>query len=417
MLVCSRAKTDHPRPGWNVSESVPGSTIRNDDLAAAARPIKVCFISPLGYGLYQPRAGVPYGGAELQFYLLSRELSADPSFEVSVLTTVGSNPGCERIGELTVVTRKAGGRLSGGPCDRGGTVLRRLRGYGAAFWEMYRLFRTIDADVYLHAGAGVEVGAYAVICRLQGRRFVHVVASSVDLQEPIRKVKGGLRWLYPLGLRWAHAVVCRTREQGAWLHERYRKSGIVIRTGHPSASDATAEKSSVLWVGRILPLKQPGMFLDLAERLPAELCTMVMMSDDAHAPLLESVKARASTIPNLRLHENVRWENMGEYFAKAKLFVNTSTHEGFPNTFVEAAMHGTPIVSWTVDPDGVLTRAGIGVCVGGSFERLTAVAADFCVSAQRREAYGGRARAYALEHHTVDRSAGELKALLRSLLR
>ena len=74
------------------------------------------------------------------------------------------------------------------------------------------------------------------------------------------------------------------------------------------------------------------------ERLPAELCTMVMMSDDAHAPLLESVKARASTIPNLRLHENVRWENMGEYFAKAKLFVNTSTHEGFPNTFVEAAI-------------------------------------------------------------------------------
>ncbi len=54
---------------------------------------------------------------------------------------------------------------------------------------------------------------------------------------------------------------------------------------------------------------------------------------------------------------------------------------------------------------------------GRSFERLTAVAADFCVSAQRREAYGGRARAYALEHHTVDRSAGELKALLRSLLR
>ena len=80
-------------------------------------------------------------------------------------------------------------------------------------FAVLRMFQDIDADVYLHAGAGVEVGAYALICRLLRRRFLFFIASSADLWEPYGRIDGPLKWLFPLGIRLAHAIVCRTAEQ------------------------------------------------------------------------------------------------------------------------------------------------------------------------------------------------------------
>jgi glycosyltransferase involved in cell wall biosynthesis len=380
------------------------------------RRVKLCFLSPLGYGLYRPESGYVYGGAELQLYLLSQELSLDPELDVVVLTTVEEEPGREQCGRVTLMKRRAQHRLAhsrGGGTPR---MFRAIQGYLAALFEMFRLLRAIDADVYVHAGAGVEVGAYAMICRLLGRRFVYVVASSADVDTPHGKIQGVLRWLFPVGLRLAHAIVCRTREQQRSLQTRYGRSSTLIRTGHPVRMDENKNRHAVLWVGRIHPLKRPHLFLDLAEHLSAERCVMVAMHDAHHADLWHSIRKRASTLPNVLLHENVPWKDMLGIFARAKLSVNTSTYEGFPNTFVEAAMQGVPTLSLAVNPDEVLTAHHIGCCAGGSFDRLVGDAKRLCTSEGQRMEYARRARAYAQDEHDICRSAGELKTLVKSLL-
>ena len=150
-----------------------GSNGRNGAAGGAlASRIHVCIISPLGAGLYRSKAGCS-GGAEFQLFLLANALSADPGYRVSVLTTVNDGVGTEQTGPVTLIKRRPGGRL-GGTCWR--PTLKVVRGYVGAFFEMFALFRSINADVYIHAGAGVEVGAYALICRLLHRRFVFVVA-------------------------------------------------------------------------------------------------------------------------------------------------------------------------------------------------------------------------------------------------
>jgi glycosyltransferase involved in cell wall biosynthesis/SAM-dependent methyltransferase len=386
---------------------------------AGSPRIKVCLLSPLGYGLYRPESGYPFGGAEVQFYLLAHALAADSAFQVTVLTTVHEGAGVERDGPLTLLKRKAQGRAAASTTSAR-EWLRALHGYVAAFRDMWRTLREIDADVYLHAGAGVEVGAYAVICRLLRRRFVFVVASSADLCRPNGQVQGPLAWLFPFGVRLADAVVCRTTEQVEWLRARYRRDGVIIPSGHhvpervPEAQ-ARLEKTIVLWVGRMHPLKQPTMFLDLAERLPKERCVMVVMRDPAHEDLALAIRARASALGNVTVHEEVPFTEMETFFERAKLIVNTSTYEGFPNTFVQAAMHGTPILSWTVDPDGVLTRHGIGICAEGSYDRLVASAERVCAVESLRAELGKRAAEYAREHHDLSRSADALKTLVRAL--
>jgi len=373
---------------------------------ANPQPVRLCFISPLGYGLYHRSGGYPFGGAEVQFYLLAGELARDPAYRVTVLVTVREEPGVESHGTLTIVKRRGKGRLA-----RGGFLAAV-----SAFRDLLGQLRAIDADVYLHAGAGAEVGAYALICRLLRRRFVYVVASSADLSDANGYVSGPWRGLFPLGCRLAHAVVCRTDEQMRRFRARYRCEGVLIRTGHPVPPVSRASsKSAMLWVGRMHPLKQPGMFLDLAERLPDERFVRVLTRDEAHEALARSVRARAAALPNVTVHEDVAWEDVGRFFGEAKLFVNTSTYEGFPNTFVQAAMQAVPILSWAVDPDGVLTRHRIGYCAGRSFERLVEESRRVCASKAHRVDMGRRARDYARQYHDLQQSVRELKVLARSL--
>jgi len=399
-------------PRWEGEASPPQA----GDEREAHRPIKVCFISPLGYGLYRPESGYPFGGAEVQFFLLSRELSADEAFQVSVLTTVREAPGVERQGALTVVRRQGLNRLGPRVGRTWWGSLGAAPRYASAFRAMCSVLRAIDADVYVHGGAGVEVGAYALICRLLRRRFAFVVTSSADLLKPNGQVTGSLRWLFPLGLRLADAVICRTQEQRTRLHDHYGLDGVLIRTGHPTVKRTGEHRSTVLWVGRTHPLKQPEMFLDLAERLPSERCVMVVMRHPAYQGLMTAVQKRAGKVANLTVHEDVPLSEVDQYFERAKLFINTSTYEGFPNTFVQAALHGTPILSWTVDPDRVLEQHGIGTCAAGSFERLVSAAGEICSSEELRAKMGNRGREYAATYHDLSRSAGEFKALVRSLV-
>ena len=377
-------------------------------VTACRKLLRVCFISPLGYGLYNASSRYPFGGAEVQFYLLAGELARDPACRVTMLVTVRERAGIESCGPLTVVKRQGKGRLA-----KGG-----LLAAASAFREMLGQLHSIDADVYLHAGAGAEVGAYALICRLLRRRFIYVVASSADLATATGGVRGPWRSLFSFGLRLADAVVCRTDEQMRQLKAMHGREGVLIRTGHPVPPSvpvpSARRKSAILWVGRMHPLKQPELFLALAERLPKERFVMVLMRDEAHEDLYRTIKARAAALLQMAFHEDVAWRDVGRFFEDAKLFVNTSTYEGFPNTFVQAAMQATPILSWAVDPDGVLMRHQIGYCAERSFERLVEDTERLCASEPRRIELGRRAWDYARQYHDLQRSARELKTLVQS---
>lgn len=378
-----------------------------------SRVIHVCFISPLGHGLYQPSANSSFGGAEVQLYLLGLAIAEDRHFRVSVLTTVSDSPGTEQCGHISLIKRLGRKRLSSKESVPLGPIFKVLKGWVAAFREMKQVFQEIGADVYVHAGAGIEVGAYALISKLLRRQFIFIVASPFDLCAPYGNISGRLKWLYPLGVSLADTVVCRTREQQQWLSARFKRDGALIRTGHPLPDVRKTEPTTVLWVGRASEVKQPHIFLDLAEQSPALHFTMVVMTNSASDGLAQQIRSRAERIPNLNMHENIHVSAMTPFFQSAKLFVNTSRSEGFPNTFVQAAMHSIPILSWSVNPDEVLTHFNIGMCVEQSFESLKETTQRFYHSETLRQEMGERGARYAQEFHELARTVSCFKDLIR----
>ncbi len=137
----------------------------------------------------------------------------------------------------------------------------------------------------------------------------------------------------------------------------------------PRATPRISEKQiDLLWVSRCQQLKRPHLFLDLVEGLPDARCTMICPCEDKE--LWDSVARRARNLPNLEFIEKVPYHEIQEYYDRAKIFVNTSTFEGFPNSFIQSGMGKTALLSLCIDPDGMIQVFGSGLLAGGSMEKM-----------------------------------------------
>jgi glycosyltransferase involved in cell wall biosynthesis len=109
-------------------------------------------------------------------------------------------------------------------------------------------------------------------------------------------------------------------------------------------------------------VKRPDVLLEVADRLPGVAFHMVGGTVPGELQCFESTRADAAKRGNVKFHGAVPYRNVGGFYARARVFVNTSDVEGFPNTYLQAWMSGTPVVAF-FDPDDVIARHGLGVVV------------------------------------------------------
>lgn len=439
--------------------------------ATPARPLRVCFVSSQVYGLLRPSSGLPVGGAEVQIASLAKELAGDPDFEVVILTGDGARAGREREGRATLVLHpfcavhpvraasrpepEAPAQGTGQPAPAwarpGYWLLNRcpavlaaalrsgVRGaYACRRWLLSvpvvrrilqtarhvqvvmrwtLLFRTIQADVYVTRCAGGQAGYMRLASSLLRRPFVYMVAHDMDVSGEYVRANPVAGRLFEKGLRGADTVICQHQGQAEMVRSRYHRPAHVMRSLCPSPVQVKAAeaKKTILWIARTDAWKQPEIFLDLVGRFPEESFVMVASSSQMDPDNLAGIARAARSLPNLRLLEMIPFEETAALFAAAKIFVNTSKWEGFPNTFLQAAACGTPIVSWAVNPDGILERHQIGFCAGGDRARFEGSIRLLCADDALRADMGRNGRRYVQDHHDPGRIAAQFKALCRAL--
>jgi glycosyltransferase involved in cell wall biosynthesis len=211
------------------------------------------------------------------------------------------------------------------------------------------------------------------------------------------------RFVYPLWLarQGAHAadlVIAQHAEQQRHLREVGIESVIIHnpQTIPPESEMQSHDgRAMVLWVGRFKDWKRPGAFIELAKRCGDLEADFVMIGGIQEPKYKEILDNAAKALTNFRYDGLVSRERVGEYYGKAHVYVSTSQAEGYPNTFIHAMMHGVPILSMDVNPDGVLTDMGFGRLahdVGGMEQAVRELLAD----PQKRRHIGARARKYAV---------------------
>jgi glycosyltransferase involved in cell wall biosynthesis len=262
-----------------------------------------------------------------------------------------------------------------------------------------------DADVYYLSCASALVGQVALWARAHGKRLVYRIASDTDC-EPDRLL---IRYwrdkkLYEYGLRRSACVLAQTVKQQELLQQNYRLPSTVasmLVESPPAIASFEARSIDALWVSNIRQLKRPDLFVELARRLRELRAVMIGGTQPGSEPLFDQTKQLASDVGNLGFMGAMPYRATNEVYDRARVFVNTSEIEGFPNSFLQAWMRGIPVVSF-FDPDGVIAREGLGRSVS-NVEEMAAAIATFASDAQQWQQTSARCRAYMASRFDQDR--------------
>ena len=117
--------------------------------------------------------------------------------------------------------------------------------------------------------------------------------------------------------------------------------------------------------------------------------------------LYAEVKAAAASRANVTFHGPLPYGEANELYGRAKLLLNTSDVEGFPNSYLQAWVRGVPVVTF-IDPDRVIEREGLGD-VARSPAELGGLIASLLGDRAARKAAADRCRRFMAREFAEDK--------------
>lgn len=87
---------------------------------------------------------------------------------------------------------------------------------------------------------------------------------------------------------------------------------------------------------------------------------------------------------------------------ESHLLVNTSIVEGFSNVFIQAWFCHCPVLSYTVNPDNVLTDSSVGYCAEGEFNRMISFVKKFVSDSNLRSHFSESSYGHACRNHAKE---------------
>lgn len=326
--------------------------------------MKICFVSGRTYPLIANNFKIKkIGGAELQQVLTAREL-IKRGVDVSFITWDYGQPDGENIDGIKIfkTTKPYAG-------------IKYFRFFYPRLTSLWNALKRADADIYYVRCAGFLPGLLTAFCKRYNKKYIFAGAHDTDFipgKIKINNIRD--KFLYIYGLRYANAIIVQSDTQKKLLKEHFGLEGIVIRnfSPYPIVKRNKADDLPILWVSTIRSWKRPMLFVKLAQRLPNEKFIMIGGRSETERRLYDEVVRRCDKIPNINFLGFLPYDEADKYFSECKLFVNTSIHEGFPNTFLQAWRCGVPVISF-VDPDGVIRKYHLGSVVSSEDELVLSV--------------------------------------------
>ncbi|MBD3196115.1 MAG: glycosyltransferase [Candidatus Lokiarchaeota archaeon] len=252
-------------------------------------------------------------------------------------------------------------------------------------------------------------GFAALFCKRNNCKLVWHIASEQD----VKSFKFGFKKrdlinyidykIMRYGIKYADIIIAQAKYQKEQLKKNYnRETTIVIPNFHPLSNNKIKKTLpiKIVWISNIKPLKQPELFIQLAEKFKNyNNLQFIMVGRIGVDPYSKKIynKIKSSNVSYLG---EKTIEEVEKILAQAHIFISTSLYEGFPNTFIQAWLHQVPVISLIVDPDDILKTKKIGFH-SNLFNRMEEDVKLLINDSKKREEMGIRAQRYALENHSM----------------
>jgi glycosyltransferase involved in cell wall biosynthesis len=246
-----------------------------------------------------------------------------------------------------------------------------------------------------------------VLAHFLGVRTIFAAAFDTDVVPRIALTVRRRWWpLYAWGLRKADSLFVQHEGQMEQLLLRWRQKACVVRS--IAGTDGNfrphfRRDPYVAWVGMLRQPKRPDLLINIAEQSPHVKYVVCGGATKHRSPsgYSQMIIDRFREIPNIEYRGQVTPEEAERVIAEAAVLLCTSDREGFPNTFLQAWSHGTPVVTLQIDPDSIIKRWGIGAVtrtVQATVEELELLLS----SSQARQSIGIKSCEYIASHHSSE---------------
>jgi len=352
---------------------------------------RICFVST---GFYEEVTG----GAEFQSYLIAKELKKRGYDLHYIYITDGS-----------MVPNKLNLKLH---TIRKREMMRKLIGKYFIFDipKLFRILAQLDPDVIYQRIGCAYTGIAAYFAKRRGKKMIWHISHDSS----VRPLGVGIKPSFPFeyidkrcleyGLRNCNVIVGQSERQNTLLQKNYGlKCSAIIPNVHPIPRRRILKRFPVriVWIANFKKVKQPEEFIKLAKELKGiEATKFIMVGRCGHSKWHNEIRDAISSVENLEYKEELPLDEVNRILSESHIFVNTSKHEGFPNTFIQAWMRKVPVVSLNIDPDDILKNKGIGFH-SGSFEQLIKDTKRLIENEELRETMGKKAQRYAFKNHSL----------------
>jgi glycosyltransferase involved in cell wall biosynthesis len=364
---------------------------------------RICIVGLDSFGMLSREANPKYiGGEAIQHVLLARawrDLGHDVSM---VVCDDGQGQRCKIDGITAIAAHTRDGGIPG------------LRFFHPRATRLVSALMAADADIYYQSPAGAYTGITAWFCRATDRQFIFRVASDSDCEKEHGRIQFWRdRKLFNYGLHRADVVAAQTSYQAQLLRENHGLESVVVNmmVEPPRPGPQLIKDIDVLWVSNLRALKRPELALELARQLPQVKFTIAGGPMPGGQAYYDDVAAAAARLPNVTMLGAVRYGETATLFDRAKIFLNTSSIEGFPNTFLQAWIRGVPVVSY-FDPDSLVQRLTLGR-IAHSLDTMRDAIQQLLMDDFERQTIGRRAREFAAREYTTGVAARYLDLLDR----
>jgi glycosyltransferase involved in cell wall biosynthesis len=345
--------------------------------------LHICIVNLAGYPLYNPECRNMFGGAEVQAYLIAKELAKTEKFKVSVIVSDHGQVSPEIYDGARVYAHS-------GYRNRGvlkGSIFPRLRwwwrrsrralsfrlqqrkrwhiGETSISTSALAIYREVDAQVYIVRGYTSIATEVAFFCRQQGIPFIFLACTPIDYLDP---TQARFDHQYVINNAALHIVQTENQRQDLWSYYSYHSVKIPNLVDVERRFPKDMHAQTILWIGKFNDVKRPELVAQLAQELPEY--QFVLISNQADDDYYRRVQPVLKRVKNINCIEHVPYSQIETFFARAQLFISTSIYEGMPNTFLQAIKYGVPVISLNVDPEEMLSLHKCGIVCGGDLMKM-----------------------------------------------
>ena len=280
------------------------------------------------------------------------------------------------------------------------------------YWDKSSLYKLLDRekpDILYQRG---DFHFSDLISRYGNKRGIPVV-SAISMERHCQKVKIHYNHLLPLDLldiylrgsyfKKSTQILSQTEHQKRELKKNYGVESIVIPNAHPIPEGPFVKNNNfqIIWVANIKPVKRPNLFVELARRMVDTNAHFVMVGRPAKGKLQEEIDSAVDELGSLEYLGQVDPDETNRLIAKSLVLVNTSESEGFSNTFIQAWLRKTLVISMNTDPGDVLKNKSMGYlepAIDGLEKRLR----KLLDNPEKTELIVEKARKYSREKYDIE---------------